>query len=168
MISFRPGFARRSVQPNEDPCHGLRAGGKPVCTPHQVRGRLFRDHARAGFTLIEVVVALALIAVALTAIGSLIATTIRGTRSLDQHLSLAETARAVEAALPGREELPVTSSGEMAGHRWRIDVLPFTANFVDPRLPTPWVPQTVVITVRAPDGPVLQIHTVRLRHRVEQ
>ena len=127
-----------------------------------------RERNRAGFTLIEVVVALALVAVALTAIGSLIATTIRGTRSLDQHLSLAETARAVEAALPGRDDLPASSSGEMAGHRWRIDVRPFTANFVDPRLPSPWVPQTVVVTVRAPDGPVLQINTVRLQRRMAQ
>jgi general secretion pathway protein I len=129
----------------------------------------FRDHARAGFTLIEVLVALALIAVALTAIGSLVATTIRGTRSLDQHLSLVETARAIEAALPNRDQLAEGStSGEMAGHRWRIDVLPFRASFVDPRLPSPWVPQTVVITVRAPDGPVLQINTVRLQRRAEQ
>jgi len=128
-----------------------------------------RDRGRAGFTLIEVVVALALIAVALTAIGSLIATTIRGTRSLDQHLSLAETARAIEAALPGREELPLGStSGEMAGHRWRLDVRPFRASFVDPRLPSPWVPQSVVITVRAPDGPLLQINTVRLQRRTDQ
>jgi general secretion pathway protein I len=128
-----------------------------------------RARRRAGFTLIEVVVALALIAVGLTAIGSLIATTIRGTRALDQHLSLAETARAVEAALPNRDNLPVESaSGEMAGHRWRIDVLPFRASFVNPQLPSPWMPQTVVITVRAPDGPVLQIHTVRLKRRAEQ
>src|SRR5205807_10163636 len=42
---FRPAFARRSAKPNGEPCHGLRAGGKPVPTPHQVRGRLFRDHA---------------------------------------------------------------------------------------------------------------------------
>jgi general secretion pathway protein I len=126
------------------------------------------DRAVAGFTLIEVVVALALVAVALTAIGSLIATTIRGTRSLDQHLSLAETARAIEAALPGRDQLKAgTSSGEMAGHRWRLDVLPFTASFVDPRLPSPWMPQTVVITVQAPGGPVLQINTVRLQRRPE-
>jgi general secretion pathway protein I len=127
-----------------------------------------RERNRAGFTLIEVVVALALVAVALTAIGSLIATTIRGTRSLDQHLSLAETARAVEAALPSRDDLPASAAGEMAGHRWRIDVRPFTASFVDPRLPSPWVPQTVVVTVRAPDGPVLQINTVRLQRRVAQ
>jgi general secretion pathway protein I len=126
------------------------------------------DRAVAGFTLIEVVVALALVAVALTAIGSLIATTIRGTRSIDQHLSLAETARAIEAALPGRDELkPGTSTGEMAGYRWRLDVLPFTASFVDPRLPSPWMPQTVVITVQAPGGPVLQINTVRLQRRPE-
>ncbi|HXW23944.1 MAG TPA: prepilin-type N-terminal cleavage/methylation domain-containing protein [Xanthobacteraceae bacterium] len=128
-----------------------------------------RDRAVAGFTLIEVVVALALVAVALTAIGALIATTVRGTRALDQHLSLAETARAVEAALPGRDELTEgSSSGEMAGYRWRIDVGPFVASFVDPRLATPWVPQTVVITVRAPDGPALQISTVRLRRRTDQ
>jgi general secretion pathway protein I len=127
-----------------------------------------RDRAVAGFTLIEVVVALALVAVALTAIGSLIATTIRGTRSIDQHLSLAETARAIEAALPGRDELkPGTSTGEMAGYRWRLDVLPFAASFVDPRLPSPWTPQTVVITVQAPGGPVLQINTVRLQRRPE-
>jgi general secretion pathway protein I len=133
------------------------------------QSRIFeRSGAVAGFTLIEVVVALALVAVALTAIGSLIATTIRGTRSIDQHLSLAETARAIEAALPARDELTIrNSSGEMAGYRWRIDVLPFTSNFVDPRLPTEWVPQTIVIRVQSPAGPVLQINTVRLRRRTE-
>jgi general secretion pathway protein I len=127
-----------------------------------------RSRAVAGFTLIEVVVALALVAVSLTAIGALIATTIRGSRSIDQHLSLAETARAIEATLPGRDELATkNSSGEMAGHRWRVDVLPFISNFVDPRLPTPWVPQTVVIRVQSPSGPVLQVNTVRLRRRTE-
>jgi hypothetical protein len=42
---FRPVFARRSFRSYDELCHGLPAGGKPVPTPHQVRGRLFRDPA---------------------------------------------------------------------------------------------------------------------------
>jgi general secretion pathway protein I len=116
--------------------------------------------------LIEVVVALAVIAVALAAIGSLIATTIRGARSLDANLTLVETARAVTTALPDRETIkPGNLSGEMAGHRWRVDVLPFIFSSVDPRLPTPWIPQTVIVRIQSPSGPILQINTVRLRRR---
>jgi general secretion pathway protein I len=75
----------------------------------------------------------------------------------------------VEAALPERAELmPGSFSGEMAGHRWRVDVLPFVSNFVDPRLPTLWIPQTVVIRVKSPGGAMLQLNTVRLRKREGQ
>ena len=70
----------------------------------------------AGFTLIEVLVALAVLAVSLTAIGSLVATNIRATRALDQRLALAATARAILTGLPDREEFAVSnSSGEIAG-----------------------------------------------------
>jgi general secretion pathway protein I len=123
--------------------------------------------AAAGFTLIEVVVALAVVAVSLSAVGALVARTVRGIASIDQHLSLVETARAVEVALPDRAALvPGGTAGEMAGHRWRVDVLPFGSNRVDS--PIPWVPQTVVIQVQAPGGPLLQINTVRLRKRPQQ
>jgi general secretion pathway protein I len=129
---------------------------------------LERDRAIAGFTLIEVLVALAVVAVSLAAIGSLMAATVRGTRSIDQHLALVETARAVEAGLPDRGDLAVGSlSGDMGGYRWRVDVAPYIASFVDARLPSPWVPQTVVITVQSPAGPVLRVDTVRLRRRTD-
>jgi general secretion pathway protein I len=119
----------------------------------------------AGFTLIEVVVALAVVAVSLSAVGALVASTVRGATSIDQHLSLVETARAVEAALPDRAGLvPGSTSGEMAGHRWQVDVLPFVA----PASSIPWVPQTVAIRVQAPGGALLQINTVRLRKRPQQ
>jgi general secretion pathway protein I len=125
-----------------------------------------RRRATAGFTLIEVLVALSVVAVSLAAIGALIATTVRGTRSLDVHLTQVETARAITTALPDRDQLqPGNLSGETAGHRWRIDVLPFIAANVDPRLPTPWVPQTIVVRVQSPAGPIMQINTVRLRRR---
>lgn len=127
----------------------------------------FKDrHAVAGFTLIEVLVALAIVAVSLTAIGSLTAGTVRGTRAIDQHLALVETARAIAAALSDRSDLAAGSvSGAMNGYRWRLDVVPFRASFVDPQLPTPWEPQAVMITVQSPAGPMLRINSVRLRRR---
>ena len=116
-----------------------------------------------GFTLIEVLVALTVVAVTLSAIGSLVAVTIRGARSVGGHLALVETARSIMTGLPDRAELaPGSFSGEAAGHRWRVDVLPFYADFVDPQK-TDWIPQTVVVRVQSPSGPILQINTVRLR-----
>ncbi|MEA2991488.1 MAG: ral secretion pathway protein [Alphaproteobacteria bacterium] len=127
------------------------------------------DRDNAGFTLIEVLVALSVVAVSLVAIGSLIATTVRGTRSIDQHLALIETARAIETALPERDQLVIGNlSGESSGHRWRVDVLPFISNFVDPRNAPSWVPQTVVVTVQSPSGSIFQIDTVRLRKRTSE
>jgi general secretion pathway protein I len=120
---------------------------------------------RAGFTLIEALVALAVVAVSITAIGSVVATNIRGTGALGQRLALVETTRAILTDLPDREQLVSGSlRGEFANHRWQVDVLPFAADFVDPRRPGPWTPQTVVVNVRSPSGRVLRIDTVRLHH----
>ena len=122
-----------------------------------------RTRGTEGFTLIEVLVALSVVAVTLSAIGSLIAVTIRGARSVSGHLALVETARSIMTGLPERGELgPGNFSGGAAGHRWRVDVLPFYADFVDPQK-TDWIPQTVVVRVQSPSGPILQINTVRLR-----
>jgi general secretion pathway protein I len=121
-------------------------------------------HGTAGFTIIEVLVALAVAAVLLAAIGSLIASSVRGARMLEQHVALVETARAIEAGLPKRDELaPGTLSGELAGHRWRVEVAPTID--AGPDSATAWLPQAVVITVRSPAGSVLQLNTVRLRRR---
>jgi general secretion pathway protein I len=130
------------------------------------RPRLFEYRpAVAGFTLIEALIALAVVAVSLTAIGSLMAATVRGTVSIDQHFELVETARAIETALPARGDLTAGSSnGAVSGYRWRVYVVPFRANFVDPKLETSWVPQAVRITVQSPAGKILRIDTVRL-HR---
>lgn len=123
----------------------------------------------AGFTLIEVLVALAVVTVSLVAIGSLIATTIRGMRAIDSRLALIETARAVETALPDRDQMiPGNLSGEMGDHRWRIDVTPLVIGDVAAQRVNPWLPQTVTIQVRSPGGSILQLDTVRLRRRPER
>jgi general secretion pathway protein I len=118
----------------------------------------------AGFTLIEVLVALAIVSASLAAIGSLMATTVRAMRSIEARFALVETARAIETGLPDRSQL-TGLAGDLAGHHWGVDVSPFIAEFVDPRLPTPWVPETVTIRVQSPGGAMLQLNTVRLRRR---
>jgi general secretion pathway protein I len=113
-----------------------------------------------------VLIALAIIAVSLTAIGSLMAASVRGTRSIDEHLALVETARAIEAGLPDRADLKLGSFGGIRGpYRWRVDVLPYHPRFIDTTSPSPWLPQAVVITVQSPDGPVLRLNSVRLARR---
>jgi general secretion pathway protein I len=119
----------------------------------------------AGFTLIEVVVTLAVIGAILLSIGSLVSVAVRGTHALDDHLVLVETARAIETGLPDRDSLAVgTLSGERDGQLWRVDVLPFSGA-LDAQAKTPWVPLTASITVRTPDGTSLTVTTVRLGRR---
>jgi len=127
-----------------------------------------RHRGNQGFTLIEVLVALTVVAIMLSAIGSLVATTVRGARSVGGHLALTETARAILAGMPGRNDLaPGNFSGAVADHRWRVDVLPFSADFIDPEKSN-WIPQTVVVRVQSPDGPILQLNTVSLRRKPAQ
>ena len=75
-----------------------------------------RRKASRGFTLIEVLVALSVVSISLAAIGSLIAVTTRGVRSIGLHLTLVETARAIVTGLPAREQLlPGNFSGKRRG-----------------------------------------------------
>jgi general secretion pathway protein I len=123
-----------------------------------------RIRKQAGFTLVEALVALAVVAASLAAIGSLVASSVRAAKTIDQRLALAQTARAIVTALPDRGQLVSGKlGGAIADHRWRVDVLPFAASFVDSGRPTDWVPQTVVVRVESPAGQVLRIDSVRLR-----
>jgi general secretion pathway protein I len=118
----------------------------------------------AGFTLIEALVALAIVAAVLSSIGAVIATTVKGTRSIDQRLALTGTAETLLAALPARNLLkPGQQSGELAGHRWRIDVSAMNiAETSDPPQKQRFVPLTVNMRLQAPGGPAILVTTVRL------
>lgn len=122
------------------------------------------DRHDAGFTIIEVLIALAIVAVSITAIGSLMATNVRGVRSLEQHVSLEQAARAVmTAGLPARAELqPGTTSGQLEGYHWTVDVTPLGGNWTVPDAAVPWVPELVRVRVQARSGAVSDIRTVRL------
>lgn len=122
----------------------------------------------AGFTLIEALIALAVAAISVTAIGSLIAANVRGSGRIEQHLGLVETLRAVETALPDRTNLSTgTLSGEMHGQTWSVNIAPFPQiqGDVYPRAGKVWTPQTIVVKVQSPSGAVLQLETIRLARR---
>ena len=123
-------------------------------------------HGESGFTLIEALVALALVAVMLTAVGRLVASASIGTRTLEQHVALVETARLIAASVPRRDEL---SSGELAGevlgYRWRADVSPYFGGGSAPVPDSPWIAQSVLLQVQSPSGAILPIETVRLQKR---
>jgi len=115
----------------------------------------------AGFTIIEVLVALAVMATSLAAIGAVAASSARGSRALDQRVALLQTARAVEAGIPRRRDLAFgETEGEIAGHRWRMDVRPLAVDGVP--ADSLWVPKDVVIRIRAPSGATIMLETVRL------
>lgn len=122
----------------------------------------------AGFTLIEALVALAIIAVVLGTIGSVIATTAKGTRSIDQRLALSGTAETLLADLPARGLLkPGRQSGELAGSRWRVDVTRMNVAGGNPATDR-FVPMAVNLRLQRADGAAIQITTVKLVPRASQ
>ena len=122
-----------------------------------------------GFTLIEALVALAIIAAVLSSIAAVIGTTVKGTRKIDQRLALTGAAETLFAVLPPRNLLkPGRQSGELAGHRWRIDIAPLNLAAQEVPQTSPFVPLAVNLRMQAPDGPAIQITTVRLVPKVAE
>ncbi len=128
-----------------------------------------------GFTLIEVLVAIAVLAVVLGAIGAVVGNTVRAIRSVDRRLPLLETAQSLIASLPTRDALqPGTQSGTSGDFRWRIDAVLLDRNVPDnaaaalstaataapPKVS--WVPLAITVRVQGSEGPPMRLDTVRL------
>jgi general secretion pathway protein I len=133
--------------------------------------------ANDGFTLLEVLIALALLAVVMGAVGGLVGTTVKGIHSVDSRLPLLETAQGLLASLPERAALkPGSQSGGTGGLQWRIDVAPIavapppaakpTLTTVGaPEAPPPppkWQPYEITVRVQGNEGPPVTLQTVRL------
>ena len=100
---------------------------------------------------------------ALAAIGSLMNATLRSGVHLEQHFADVETAQQIIAGLPGPDELKDgSSSGEMAGHVWRLDATPYRTNLAHPSTPADWIPERIVLTVLGPNDALLKLDMIRL------
>jgi general secretion pathway protein I len=117
----------------------------------------------AGFTLIEVLVAIAVLAVVLGAIGAVVGNTVRAIRSVDRRLPLLETAQSLIASLPSRDALqPGTQTGTSGEFRWRIDAVLLNRNVPDDAKEAKWMPLAITVRVQGGEGPPLRLDTVRL------
>jgi len=128
------------------------------------------DGRTAGFTIIEVLVALAVVAISIVAIGSVMSTNVRGVRTLEQHVTLMQTVRAVMAAeVPPPAEIGFgTRSGKTNGHEWKINIGPMGSEWNAGGEDVEWIPALVRIQVRSPSGAVMDLSTVRLMHGQQQ
>ncbi|MBR0696465.1 general secretion pathway protein GspI [Bradyrhizobium lablabi] len=112
-------------------------------------------------------VALAVVAVSIVAIGAVMAGNTRGVRTLEQHVALMQAVRTLmTVGIPPRAELrPGTTTGQAEGYRWVIDVAPLGNGWAVSDTKTDWTPELVRIRVRSPGGTMSDIRTVRLMRR---
>ena len=121
-------------------------------------------HRRRGFTLIEVLIALAIVAIGIVGIGSVMSVNARGVRTLENHVALMQTAQTVLAsAIPPRENLtPGTRSGQIRDYRWQVDIGPVGGGWIVGDADATWIPELVRVRVRSPSGATVDLETIRL------
>jgi general secretion pathway protein I len=126
--------------------------------------RLPIDRRDAGFTVLEVLIALAIVAVSIVAIGAVMSTNARGVRALESHVALIQSAQTVlVTAIPPRKELaPGALSGQVGDFRWQVDIGPVGGGWMVEGADAAWIPELVRIRVRSPTGATVDLETVRL------
>ncbi len=114
--------------------------------------------------MIEVLIALAIVAVSLVAIGAVVATNVRGVGVLEQHVALiAAEQDALVSAVPDYDHLaPGVFDGVTGAERWRVQVTPLGAGWDVAAGQDRWVPQLVTLRLRAASGATVEFRTVRL------
>jgi general secretion pathway protein I len=116
----------------------------------------------AGFTLIETLAALGVLAAGLAAIGALANSSLHAGLYTERRLAEVDSARQIMAGLPKRDALPFGRlTGSLEAHEWRIDSGPVPAAVSGGG--SVWTPQSIVLVVRSRSGAMLEIDTIRLR-----
>lgn len=118
-----------------------------------------------GFTLVEALAALTVMAVGLAGIGELAASSIRAGSRTTARLVQTETARSIWASLPERDALPYgRTTGSSQGLAWGLESAPVPPPVAAAgAAPSRWKPQAVTLVIRSPSGGVTEIQTIRLR-----
>jgi general secretion pathway protein I len=117
----------------------------------------------AGFTLIEALVALAIMAFSLGAIAELAVYTHRSGLSIENRLAAVETAQKIIAGLPDRGKIgPTGMKGEMGNQRWRVESRFYPVDFGNLEAASVWSLEEILVEVQGPTGAQIRINMVRL------
>lgn len=117
-----------------------------------------------GFTLLEALVALAVTAAGLAAIGQLGFGALSAARRAGNRLDLVLDARAALAALPSRSgSHNGVTSGQFSRDRWRVTSRPFAGVASGGPNNSGWTPELQEINVSNGAGASITLYTVRLR-----
>jgi general secretion pathway protein I len=124
----------------------------------------------AGFTVIEALVALAVLASTLGAVAQLTAFTHKLGLTLEKRLALEETAKQVLTDFSAHRTLEngVQLRGTKDDQTWRLSTKEYPQPFVDHQARTAWIPEDIVIDVRQSTGEQIRVETVRLVKRPSQ
>ena len=117
-----------------------------------------------GFTLIEIIVALAILAVALGALFQSFSTGLRVTAATDRQAAAVMLAQSLLDRIG--QDIPL-AAGEQAGVaddglRWSVTIVPSPLIAPDRRADSPLLPFDVVVTVAGDGGRPLTLATLRL------
>ena len=116
----------------------------------------------AGFTLIEALAALGVMAAGLATIGALANSSLRLGLYTERHLAEIETVRKIITGMPARGDLPYGRlTGALDAHQWRIDSAPLSTPLAGAG--ASWAPQSISLLARSPSGATIEVDTIRLR-----
>lgn len=120
--------------------------------------------SEAGFTLIEVLIALAVVSICLVSIGAVVSTNVRGVRDIEARVAMmAQLRDLLVTAAPRRAQLkPGVSAGTLPGARWTLQVTSLGDGWDVATAQSGWLPEVVALRVRSASGAVFDVHTVRL------
>jgi general secretion pathway protein I len=117
----------------------------------------------AGFTLLEALIAIVILALSLSALLSLYSTGLRGINAIDDQLRARLLAQSVMAELSYDRALrPGTLEGRFERFAWTLSVTPFDTGDTEPRQPGPWTVYQLALTVSWPYGRRFELQTLRM------